>query len=131
MKSKHTEAEQTRAKILSLIESEYDSDASFEREVGLAPKTVNNWRRGRSASFMKLLPRLAECFDVSVGELLDVPISHNGLDLSEDEINILTLYRKCTSLTARQRIALSKTIESVITLYLNSAPEKKKGKRGE
>ena len=45
-----------RERILALIENEYDSDAAFEREMELPPKTVNNWRRGRSSSFMKILP---------------------------------------------------------------------------
>lgn len=119
----------TREKILLLIESEYDSDAAFEREVGLQSKTVNNWRRGRSASYMKMLPRLAEAFEVSVGELLDMPITRDSADLSDDEMELLTLYRKSGILSAKQRIALTKTLESVINLYLSSAPDKKKNKK--
>lgn len=121
------QSEETREKILALIESEYESDAAFEREMGLASKTVNNWRRGRSSSYMKMLPKLADGFEVSIGELLDVPITHDSSDLSEDEIELLTLYRKCTILPAKQKLALSKTLLSVINLYLNSAPENKKG----
>ena len=49
-----------RERILSLIDSEFESDAAFERALGLPEKTVNNWRRGRSASYMKMLPRLSE-----------------------------------------------------------------------
>ena len=122
-------AGETAARIISLIESEFESDAAFEREVGLAPKTVNNWRRGRSASFMKMLPKLADIFGVSVGELLDMPIGNVGIDLSDDEINLLTLYRKCNVLTAPQRLAMTKTLESVIMLYLNSVREKKTSKK--
>ena len=129
MKNKKAYDEQrTAERIIALIDSEFDSDASFEREVGLAPKTVNNWRRGRSASFMKMLPKLAETFEVSVTELLDVPLSSAGQDLSEDEIELLTLYRKCAALTARQKLALSKTLENVINLYLSSIPEKRKAR---
>jgi len=132
MKSKSAFDEaKTAERIISLIDSEFDSDASFEREMGLAPKTVNNWRRGRSASYMKMLPRLAEVFEVSVTELLDVPLTESGQDLSEDEISLLTLYRKCSGLTARQKLSLSKTLESVITLYLNSMPEKKRRRKEE
>ena len=78
---------QTREKVLSLIESEFESDAAFEREMGLQSKTVNNWRRERSSSFMKMLPKLAEGFEVSVGELLAMPITHDTSELSEDEID--------------------------------------------
>ena len=117
----------TRDKILLLIENEFGSDAAFEREMGLASKTVNNWRRGRSSSYMKMLPKLADGFEVSIGELLDMPITHDSSDLSEDEIELLTLYRKCAVLPIKQKIALSKTLFSLINLYLDSAPQKKKG----
>ena len=117
---------QTREKVLALIESEYESDAAFEREMGLPSKTVNNWRRERSSSFMRMLPKLAEGFEVSVGELLSMPITRDTSELSDDEVELLSLYRKCAVLSPKQKIALEKTLESVINLYLSSAPEKKK-----
>lgn len=117
---------QTREKVLSLIESEFESDAAFEREMGLPSKTVNNWRRERSSSFMRMLPKLAEGFEVNVGELLSMPITRDTSELSDDEVELLSLYRKCAVLSPKQRIALGKTLESVINLYLESAPEKKK-----
>ena len=120
---------QTREKVLSLIESEYESDAAFEREMGLQSKTVNNWRRERSSSFMKMLPKLADGFEVSVGELLSMPITKDTSELSDDEVELLSLYRKCAVLSPKQKIALVKTLESVINLYLTSAPEKKKGSK--
>ena len=79
-------AEKVRERILSLIDSEFESDAAFERVMGLSEKTVNNWRRGRSSSYMKMLPRLSEEFSVNVGELLDMPLSHDTSELSEDEL---------------------------------------------
>ena len=117
---------QTRENVLSLIESEFESDAAFEREMGLPSKTVNNWRRERSSSFMRMLPKLAEGFEVNVGELLSMPITRDTSELSDDEVELLSLYRKCAVLSPKQRIALGKTLESVINLYLESAPEKKK-----
>lgn len=122
---------QTREKVLSLIESEYESDAAFEREMGLQSKTVNNWRRERSSSFMKMLPKLADGFEVSVGELLSMPITRDTSELSDDEVELLSLYRKCAVLSPKQKIALGKTLETVINLYLSSAPEKKGGKKRE
>ena len=115
------------SKVISLIESEYDSDAAFERAAGLAPKTVNNWRRGKSSSYMKMLPELSELFEVSVGEILDMPVT-GGTDISDDEAELLTLYRKSAVLSPKQRLALYKTLESVIELYISSAPQKKKSK---
>lgn len=135
MKKNAANNNETREKILALIDSEYDSDADFERRMGLAPKTVNNWRRGRSSSYMKMLPALAEGFEISVGELLDMPINRNSAELSEDEMNLLTLYRKSGILSLKQRMALSRTLEEIIHLYIDSyaegksAPKKKSTKQ--
>ena len=94
--------ERIRSRILTLIESEFESDAAFERAMGLADKTVNNWRRARSSSFMKMLPRL-----------------------SEEELHILKLYRKSRSMPESMRQALRTTLESTINLYITSYNEVK------
>ncbi len=112
-----------REKILSLVESEFESDASFEREMGLAEKTVNNWRRGRSASFMRILPAISERFDIGVGELLDMPIRSDSSDLSDDELSLLALYRKSSTLPPKMRAALKETLEMTINLYISSVSE--------
>jgi hypothetical protein len=121
--------ERIRERILLLIDSEFESDAAFERELSLPDKTVSNWRRGRSASYMKLLPALSESFGVNVGELLDIPISSDSSELSEDEISLLELYRKTGTLPAKTRIALRETLETTINLALTAHTEqKRKGK---
>lgn len=116
--------ERVRERLLSLIESEYDSDAAFERELGLPPKTVNNWRRGRSASFMKILPRIAESFRVSVGTLMDIPVGEDTSGLSEDEIALLSLYRKAGALPLKMRLALKETLETTVNMYIAAAESK-------
>ena len=79
---KQDNTERIRARILELIESEFESDAAFERAMGLGDKTVNNWRRARSSSFMKILPRLAETFkarygyDLKISSILLVYLVH-------------------------------------------------------
>ena len=118
-------AEKIRERILSLIDSEFESDAAFERALGLSEKTVNNWRRGRSASYMKMLPRLSEEFRVNVGELLDMPLRQNTSELSEDELHLLHLYRKSRILPQKMRTALRETLESTINLYITTAQELK------
>ena len=114
-----------RERVISLIESGYESDAAFERSVNLPEKTVNNWRRGRSASFMKMLPKLSECFAVNVGELLDIPLSGESSELSDDELELLRLYRKARVLPEKMRDALRKTLETTINLYIMTANEAK------
>lgn len=122
--------ESIRERVLSLISSEFESDAAFEREMDLAEKTVNNWRRGRSASFMRILPRLSERFGVNIGELLDIPLRDDSTELSEDELEILTLYRKSHVLPKKMRLALKETIEATINMYVAAASEPKPARRG-
>ena len=122
-----TEAtEKIRERVLALIDSEFESDASFERELGLSEKTVSNWRRGRSASFMRHLPELSELFGVNVGELLDIPLSADGDQLSDEEISLLTLYRKSNILPKKMRRALTETLESTINMYIAAGESRKK-----
>ena len=122
-----TEAtEKIRERVLALIDSEFESDASFERELGLSEKTVSNWRRGRSASFMRHLPELSELFGVNVGELLDIPLSAEGDQLSDEERELLTLYRRSHVLPKKMRRALTETLESTINMYIAAGESRKK-----
>ena len=127
LKKEH--AEKIRTRILSLRDSEFESDAAFERKMGLGDKTVNNWRRGRSSSYMRMLPALSKLFGVNVGELLDMPLYKNTSELSEDELKLLNAYRSSASIPPRLRAALLSTLESVIDLYVKSAGETKNEKR--
>ncbi len=112
--------EKIRERVLSLIDSEFESDAAFEREMSLAEKTVNNWRRGRSSSFMRILPELSILFGVNIGELYDIPIREDSSELSEEELELLTLYRRAHILPKKHRLALKTTIEATINMYLAS-----------
>jgi len=120
---KKESTEKIREKIISLIESEYESDAAFERASGLPQKTVNNWRRGRSASFMNMLPTLCDGFRVSLSELMDMPVKGDGKDLSEDELRLLTLYRKARVMPGELRAALKENLENTIKLYISAYRE--------
>ena len=112
--------EKIRERVLSLIDSEFESDAAFEREMELAEKTVNNWRRCRSASFMCILPELSDLFGVNIGELLDIPIRDDSSELSDEELELLTLYRKAHALPKKHRLALKETLEVTINMYLTA-----------
>ena len=118
MKNNNTES--IRARTLSLIESGFESDAAFERALNLPPKTVNNWRRGLSSSFMKMLPTLSEEFGVNVGELLDIPLRRDTSELSEEELHFLHLYRRARVMPQAMRAALRETLETTINMYISS-----------
>lgn len=121
--------EKIREKVLSLIESEFESDAAFERALGLPEKTVNNWRRQRSASFMRMLPTLSERFGINIGDLLDIPLRKDTSELSEEELHLLHLYRKSRVLPHKMRTALRETLETTINLYISTASELKEKKK--
>lgn len=112
--------EKIREKVLSLIGAEFESDAAFERELDFAEKTVSNWRRGRSASFMKMLPLLSEHFGVNIGELMDIPLREDSTELSDEEIELLTLYRKAHVLPKKMRLAMKETIETTVNMYITA-----------
>lgn len=59
---------ETLKRILSLNKG--NDDKTLELELKLKPKTVNNWKRGLSEGYMKMLPKIADYFDVSVDYLL-------------------------------------------------------------
>ena len=126
MKNENTE--KIREKLILLIEAEYESDASFERALGLKEKTVNNWRRGLSSSFMKMLEELARAFRMNVSELMDIPLSGGASELSEDELRLLSLFRKTRTMPQKMRYALSETLESTINMYIKAYNETKKKK---
>lgn len=119
----------TKERVLSLIDAEFESDAAFERAMGLSEKTVNNWRRDRSASYMKMIPELAEKFGVNVTELLHTPLSGDSSELSEEEMHLVHLYRRSRTLPAPMRSALVKTLETTINLYVDSAKAIKNSKK--
>lgn len=121
--------EKLRVRVLSLVEQEYTSDADFERELGLKDKTVSNWRRGLSASFVKLAPEVAEAFGLTLSELMDIAPSRDAYDLSDDEVRLLTLFRKTSALQKEQRKALLDSIESLTILYLKSHETPKRIRR--
>ncbi|MBQ7386829.1 MAG: hypothetical protein IJW03_01545 [Clostridia bacterium] len=127
MRNENTE--KIRERVLSLIESEFSSDAAFERELGIPEKTVNNWRRGRSSSFMSMLPALSERFGVNVGELFDMAPRRDTSELSDDEIELLKIYRRSRTMPEKMRTALKETLVSVINLYIKTATEQKRKKK--
>lgn len=113
--------EKTRERILALISDSFESDFAFERELGIPQKTVSNWRRGLSSSYMQRLPEIAERFNVSVSDLLDAPLRSDSSELSEDELRLLQSYRRTGALAPSRRAALCETLERVIELYLVDA----------
>lgn len=105
----------TGEKLTALIARAYASDAAFEREAGLPPKTVSNWRLGRSSSYMKMLPRLSLTLGVSVAELLSADDT-SGDPLTKEEKTLLDALRAARKLPRGEYAALYQTLLSIIRL---------------
>lgn len=119
--------EKVKERLLALIEADFGSDAAFERAAQLPPKTVNNWRRGASASFIKMMPRLAAAFKMSVGELAGFDPEASSATLSEEEERLVGAYRRARTLPAGTRQRLLETLTGVIDLCVaESAPRAKR-----
>ena len=103
--------------MLRLIDLKYESDVAFERAADLPPKTVSNWRRGRSTSYMKQLAKMAPLLGIHVADFL--------LDAGSDDYGqkLLHLWRRTEVLPPEERAALTETLSQVIRLYLSSHRE--------
>lgn len=99
---------------LTLIKSNYESDASFERKYNLPQRTVNDWKRGKSTSYMQNILLYARDFGVSVECLLgdgdreltpkDIAISKIHTMLNElDEETVAMIEKQTSALTEEQQ----------------------------
>ncbi len=101
--------------VTRLISEQFPSDAAFERMIGLPPKTVSNWRRGRSATYMKMLPALEAALGDDLSAYLhDTPASDGSL--SKEEEKLLRAWRSAAPLSPDARRALCTTLVNMIKL---------------
>ena len=122
---KKDDLEKTRARVISMIERDFASDAAFERAASLPKKTVNNWRRGLSSSFMKMLPTLADLFGIAAQELIDTEGRVRHAVLTDDEEKLLSLYRSTEGLSRKTRSELLLAFENMTTLSLSANDDKR------
>lgn len=60
-----------RQNVVRLIDDIYISYKDFESEFGLKPNTVTEWKRGRSNTFLSILPEIADAFDCTIDSLFN------------------------------------------------------------
>jgi len=107
------------AKILSLLSEQQSPDTELERALGLSAKTVSNWRRGISHSYLRRLPEIAAFLGVSPSVLEGTDgDGETAPTLTADELALLSRYREaCRSSPARRR-ALFEALDRVLVLFL-------------
>ncbi len=101
------------ANLLFLIRERFGTDVAFERAAGIPPKTVSNWRRGISSSFMKQLPALAALLQVRLVDLLPPDA------VDEGEAAFLKLYRKTAAMLPEERHRFLITMQELMGLYID------------
>lgn len=96
-----------------LITANFSSDAEFEREFKLNPKTVYDWKRGKSASYLNVLVELAAYFNVTTDYLLtgkETEKKERIPALNEFEYRVLDYLSLMTDLEQAELIGEMKTI---------------------
>ena len=77
---------------------------------------------------MQMLEELSSAFHMNISELMDIPLSGGVSELSEDELKLLTLYRKTRTMPQKMRHALGDTLDTTINMYLKAYNETKRKK---
>ena len=85
--------------ILAFLESEGIPVVRFQKDIGLYHTAVSEWKSGKTKSYIKHLPKIAEYFGVSVDYLLgnidpkEKLYTPEGEELAEHEQELIHYYR--------------------------------------
>ena len=90
--------------------------AAFERALNLPQKTVSNWRRGVSHSYLSMLPQIAYLLSTTTDHLLGNEEKADAEWAREAEC-LHALFVKAKKLPPHRREALYHTLEDVMKLY--------------
>ena len=82
----------TLNKIVQLLDVKGCTQKALTDYLGLDKTTFSAWKSGKSKSFIKLIPQIAEFFDVPVGYFCDND-NNSSCILSSDELDFITKYR--------------------------------------
>lgn len=75
----------TLTKILGIMKEQRVSQQEICRYLNLTKQNFSDWKSGKSESYLKYLPQIAEYLDVSVDYLLGKTPSPEREDIPEDE----------------------------------------------
>jgi len=59
-----------RDRIFMMLRAKKIQQKEFAETINVAISTITDWKKGRSSSFLKKLPAIAEALDTTVEELL-------------------------------------------------------------
>jgi transcriptional regulator with XRE-family HTH domain len=121
----------TLDKILYLIRKNGFTELEFTQKAGLNKTVVTEWKRGKTKSYNKHIPKIANALGVSANELLEdidnttnasnnIPSKLDGelVLLTAEEKYLIDLLRK---LSPRQRIKIEGLVEDKVKEYTHSS----------
>lgn len=87
-------------RIIELIGTRHGAAQELVKAIGATTNAVTEWKSGRSKSYTKYAPQIAEFYGVSLdwlsgnSEQKEKPAAPKDDELSEDEANMLFMYRQ-------------------------------------
>lgn len=106
----------TISRIVQLIKEENITEAAFGEALGMGKNTVNNWKAGRSKTYLKKIDSIADYFGVSVDYLLgrtDNPISNHKDNMTfADRLNQILSEQGITAYKVSKDTKISNSILS-------------------
>ena len=104
----------TLERILKLKKDKGITDTQFQKDIGVYSTALAEWKNGKTTSYLKKLPKIAEYFNVSVDYLLgNTDIKEKPTTQADDELNKLLKNEKIRNIVMRLEDAPEDTIEMV------------------
>lgn len=110
----------TLERILTRAREMYETDADFERAVGLPPKTTDKWENRGSKSYRNYMPQLASALKTTVAYLMcetddPTPVkkdtSNDVSKLSQEDLELLRIFHKLSD-KGRDRVLSNALFEA-------------------
>ncbi|MBQ8005235.1 MAG: hypothetical protein IJ303_02870 [Clostridia bacterium] len=110
----------TLQKIIELMKIHKSDNLKLAAFLGLNRQAVTDWKAGRSKSYTKYLPQIAEFFGVSVDYLLGNDTNQNrendsSIYLTEQEKTLIRMFRETTEEGRFEMITAIMNIQKRIT----------------
>lgn len=112
-------------RILELIGDKRGAKTRFFKALNLSSSTLGDWQSGRLSSYLKMIPQIAEYFEVSTDYLLK---GENGSETDKDDIDINNIQFALSKATGDPTELTEDDIEDVKTFVRFIKDKRKKNK---
>ena len=78
----------TADRLFELADKQFKEQKEFAAAIGVTPSIISEWRRGKSASYQKRLPEIAQALGTTVDYLVngEAPVPADGVSESDRQI---------------------------------------------